>query len=361
MSLREKLFSYRNPYDTKGSERLFIDAVRENTAFHMINCKEFVAICKSRGFSADELNDIDDLYKIPVIPTLFFKKHKLMSMPEKRMRIKATSSGTKGLKSHIEFDALGLYCGFKMVMRTTGYHKLLSLKPVNYIILGYQPNRTNKTAVSQTAFGATFFAPALHREYALKYDKGSYRLDMEGLKEALLRYGRLPFPVRFMGFPSYTYFFLNELKKDGIRLKLPKGSRILLGGGWKQFYTERVEKEVLYALAEEVLGIPESACTEFFGAVEHPILYTDCKCHHFHIPVYSRVIIRDVNTLMPVENGKAGLVNLITPMVASVPLTSVMTDDIGILHNAEECSCGIDSPFLEIIGRVGIRDIKRCG
>ena len=94
-------------------------------------------------------------------------------------------------------------------------------------------------------------------------------------------------------------------------------------------------------------------------AVEHPILYTDCKAHHFHIPVYGRVIIRDVNTLKPVPNGQMGIINLLTPLVKSVPLLSICTDDIGILHD-EKCACGLNTPYLEIVGRVGLSDIKTC-
>ena len=37
-----------------------------------------------------------------------------------------------------------------------------------------------------------------------------------------------------------------------------------------------------------------------------------------------------------------------------------MTDDLGVLHPGDECGCGIKSPYLEIIGRVGIKDIKTC-
>lgn len=47
-------------------------------------------------------------------------------------------------------------------------------------------------------------------------------------------------------------------------------------------------------------------------------------------------------------------------MVKSVPLLSVMTDDLGILHDGASCGCGITSPYLEIIGRVGLQDIKTC-
>jgi len=37
-----------------------------------------------------------------------------------------------------------------------------------------------------------------------------------------------------------------------------------------------------------------------------------------------------------------------------------MTDDLGILHDGTECGCGISSPYLEIIGRIGLKDIKTC-
>ena len=51
--------------------------------------------------------------------------------------------------------------------------------------------------------------------------------------------------------------------------------------------------------------------------------------------------------------------NLITPMVDSVPVLSIMTDDLGILHE-EGCACQEESPWLEILGRVGIKDIITC-
>ena len=143
-------------------------------------------------------------------------------------------------------------------------------------------------------------------------------------------------------------------------MKLHKDSKVLLGGGWKQFYTEKVDKDTLYALIEEVLGIKTENCREFFAAAEHPIVYCDCKNHHFHVPIYSRVIIRDVNTLQPVKNGEIGLINLLTPMIDSMPLISVMTDDLGVLHDGAECGCGIKAPYFEILGRVGVQDIKTC-
>jgi phenylacetate-coenzyme A ligase PaaK-like adenylate-forming protein len=354
------LFKTEIPFDTMNTEEIFFRAIKENCIFQYDNCPEYKKILEGMNFLPDSIASYNDIEKIPFLPTLFFKNHRIFSVPSYKMAIKATSSGTKGKFSNVGFEVSGLLCGLKMVLKIGSWRKLFSYKPVNYVVFGYQPHRKNKTAVTKTAFGATLFAPAISRTYALKYIEDEYVPDFEGVINAIVKYSRSRFPLRFMGFPSYTYFVLKMMDERGLNVKLNKGSKILLGGGWKQFYTEQVEKTVLYDLAKKVLGIEETDIIEFFGAVEHPILYCDCENHHFHVPAYSRVIIRDVRTLKPVENGQIGLVNLITPMVKATPLLSVMTDDLGILHDGAECGCGISSPYLEIIGRVGLKDIKTC-
>lgn len=47
-------------------------------------------------------------------------------------------------------------------------------------------------------------------------------------------------------------------------------------------------------------------------------------------------------------------------MIKATPILSVVTDDLGILYDGEECGCGILSPYLEIVGRIGLKDIKTC-
>ena len=92
----------------------------------------------------------------------------------------------------------------------------------------------------------------------LRYGNGGYAVDMDGVIGAIRRHSGSRFPMRLMGFPSYTYFLLREMETRGIQVKLKEGSKILLGGGWKQFITERVDKSVLYELAHRVLGIEET-------------------------------------------------------------------------------------------------------
>lgn len=360
MNARLRLFACKEPYDLAETNALFVQAMRENCAFEAAHCEEYDAILKDFDFSPVRLQSISDLSRLPALPTVFFKRHRVFALPESQMLIRATSSGTKGQMSHIGFEAGGLLCGLLMVLRVARRRGLLSLRPAHYILLGYEPHKGNDTAVTKTAYGSTFFAPALSRTFALKYGASGYELDLDGVIAAIERRAGSRFPVRFMGFPSYTYFLLRRMEERGLRVQLPPGSKILFGGGWKQFYKEKVDKQTLYALAQRVLGVPETAIIESFGAVEHPILYLDCPHHHFHVPAYSRVIIRDPHTLRPLPYGKTGLVNLLTPMVYATPILSVMTDDLGILREGTSCPCGCKAPYLEIIGRVGLKEIKTC-
>ena len=355
MTNSNKLFRWHSPYDPKGTKELFAAAMAENARFQAQHCPDYARILREQG-----VTDLTDPLSLPPLPTLYFKRHALFSLPENKFLIKATSSGTSGSMSRMAFDAGSLLRGLAMVWRMTRYHHLLSPVPCHYLILGYQPHRGNDTAFSKTGYGFTFFAPALSRTYALVWREGSYQLDLEGLRRRLLRCARGPFPIRTIGFPAYTWLLLSQMEKEGIHLKMPKGSKITMGGGWKQFEGQQVEKAELYRLAESVLGIEEKNCVEFFGAVEHPILYTTCKHHHYHVPVYSRIVIRDPDTLEPAPNGTPGLVNLMTPMVRSVPILSVMTDDLGILHDGGTCGCGIESPWLELLGRVGAKGLVTC-
>lgn len=360
MGKREKLFALKNAYDTAGSKELFFEAVKESWLFHYKNCPEYRKIMDELGFSADMLQSYKDIYKIPPLPTLIFKKYRLFSMPEKRMLIKATSSGTGGNASTVGYDTGALLCALNMSLKVAHRRRLLSVRPANYIVMGYKPHKSNKTAAAKTAYAATLMTPALSRTYALKYRNGEYLPDLEGVSKAAVKYSGSRFPLRFMGFPAYTYFLLKLMDEKKINVRLPKGSKVMLGGGWKQFYAEQPDKQDFYRLTKKVLGVDEENVIEFFGAAEHPILYCDCKNHHFHIPVYSRVIIRDVNTLKPVPMGTVGLVNLITPMIKATPVLSVMTDDLGVIRSGKDCGCGLKSPYLEIIGRVGMKDIKTC-
>lgn len=361
MKFTKKLFNHKLPYDSSNTDELFYNALRENVVHHYNHCEEYKVILDRYNFNPHNLNTYEDMVNLPFIPTLYFKRHKLISMPVKKMAVKATSSGTSsGFKSIVGMSYKDLYRGFKMIRRLFSYHKLWSLRRQNYFIFGYEPTKNTDVVIMKSAYASTYVAPARKRYYAIKWNNeiDDYQVDLESMKQGLIKASKMRFPIRTLGFPAYTYFLLKEMKQEGIFLKMPKGSKVTIGGGWKQFYAEKVNKPSFYKIVKEVLDIDEENIVEYFGAVEHPVVFPDCKYHHLHIPIYSRVIIRDPETFKPVKNGEIGLINLLSPLNYATPLSSVMTDDLGVLH--EGCQCGCKAPYLEVIGRVGVTDIATC-
>ena len=257
MLSRQRLFWRLRPYDLPCSDRAFLRACRDNCAYHIRHCPGYAAICGHLGFSPDQLRTMEDLAKIPVIPTLFFKRKALFSMSQRRMAMKVTSSGTSGRFSRIGFDWGSILAEVPMVINLGFRHHLVSPKPAHCVILGYKPHKSNHTGVTRTMFGLTHFSPPLSRTYALRMADGAYVPDLDSVAKALKRLEGSPFPTRVIGFPSYLWFGLKRMEELGLRVRLPRGSRIILAGGWKQHADQEVDKGTLYALVERVLGIPE--------------------------------------------------------------------------------------------------------
>lgn len=110
------------------------------------------------------------------------------------------------------------------------------------------------------------------------------------------------------------------MKKLGIPpVKLHAESLVFLGGGWKGHADKQIDKKDLYQLAEEMLGIPNARLRDGFGSVEHCIPYIECKNHEFHVPVYSRVFIRDVESLQVLSFNEKGFLHFVSPYITSMP------------------------------------------
>lgn len=357
---RNELLRYPNIYDVEGSDELFLASMREITAFHMLHNPTYAKIVKQQGFKLSSLRTTNSLYKIPPLPTLLLKKYSLYSLPQNKIFVKATTSGTSGHKSEVGTDLASFLFEASIALRMMAHYHMPSLIPTNYIVLGYQYTPHTQLGIARSAFAFTLVTPALRRVYALQYNGGTYTLNFNGVLQAIKRYQKQGLPVRILGLPAYLHLFLTTLKNMGLRFKLHPKSMVCLGGGWKQFYSEHADKSELYRLSEEVLGIPESRFVDFFSVVEHPLPYCDCKNHHFHVPVYSRAIIRDAATLQPLPYGMPGILNLLSPLLRSMPLHSILTDDLAILHPGAKCGCGNTAPYFELLGRAGLHDIKTC-
>jgi phenylacetate-coenzyme A ligase PaaK-like adenylate-forming protein len=360
MDARKRLFTYRDPYALAETSPLFLAAVRDNIRTQQRHCPEYAAILDCFGFDPECLHSEADLARIPVIPTLFFKRNRLFSIPELEAKIRVTSSGTQGLSSTVLIDRASLALGMRMMITFFRRHRLISALPTCYLILNYEPAPHLSLGAAQTSYGVTKFAPALQRTYLLRDTGSAHAADWDGALAALQRYERLGLPVRLVGLPALLQGLLERMQARGMTCRLNRHSRVLLGGGWKKESAAAVDREALFGLAGACLGISRSHCLDFFSAVEHPIPYCACANNRFHTPIYSRVIIRDLRTLESAPPGQAGLLSFVTPLVGSMPLVSVMTDDLAVMSPAGACACGLNTPAFTWLGRSGLADIQTC-
>jgi hypothetical protein len=82
--------------------------------------------------------------------------------------------------------------------------------------------------------------------------------------------------------------------------------------------------------------------------------------HNLHVPSWSRVLIRSVRTLEPLPYGESGYLQLLSPYITSVPAQSVLMGDLASLHPAEECGCGLPTPWFVVHGRAGVSRNRSC-
>jgi phenylacetate-coenzyme A ligase PaaK-like adenylate-forming protein len=360
----QELCEIENPYSPfPDSDSLFIEAMKEIVSWHIENVEFYKKLSNSTNFKVTDLKTIDDLIKIPHLWAHFFKSHEVLSVPRDNIFLHLTSSGTTGQKSQIFFDEWTIKGAQRMVdWIFKKYGWITPDQKCNYILFSYETEPSSKLGTAYTDNFLCKYAPVNEVFHALKMTgSGSHEFDCFGTIEKFIEFANSGLPVRLFGFPAFFYFALERMKKLGIRpVKMHPDSMVFLGGGWKGNADKQIDKKDLYQLAHEMLGLVDSRLRDGFGSVEHCIPYVECENHEFHIPVWSRVIIRDAETLAPLGFNEPGFLHFISPYITSVPAHSVIMGDMASLHEANNCGCGLPTPYFKILGRAGLSKNKSC-
>lgn len=357
-----ELCKKNSPYeDFQNTDALFIDAMKEICLWHIEKSAYYKKLATEEKFRIDSLKTIDDCIKIPHLWAHFFKRHEILSIPKEEVYLHLTSSGTSGQKSQVFFDEWSITSAQNMVdiiFEKNGW--VTPNEKTNYLLFSYETEKSSKLGTAYTDNFLCKYAPINEVFTALKLTgDGGHEFDSFGTIEALKKFSEKKYPVRFFGFPAFLYFTLLRMRKLGIPpLKLHEKSLVFLGGGWKGHADQQIGKKELYTLIEEMLGIPDHQLRDGFGSVEHCVPYIECLKHEFHIPVWSRVFIRDLQTLKPVKNGEKGFLHFVSPYITSMPAHSIIMGDVASLHT--NCSCGLPTPFFRIHGRAGQSKNKSC-
>ena len=357
----QKLWALKNPYDYKASDTYFVNAIRETTKYHYKRNSFYKYLLDSNNFDPEKIENIEDIKRIPFLHANFYKTHTVKTVKQEDTILHLTSSGTTGQKTQMFFDDWTLFAADKSADVQFDYQGYISNNPTNFLLYSYQPAPGVFLGTLRSDQLLMRYAKKKNVEYGLKYTGSGHKFDLFGCINTLLKYEKEGLPVYILGFPAFLYVTLESMREMGYPpLKLNPKSKILTGGGWKGFTGKQLSSAEFRAYIKERLGLAESCCCDTYGAVEHGIAYMECKNHHLHVPIYSRAFVRDTKTLEVLPYGKPGFLNVISPFNTAVPVVSLILGDMVIMHKGEDCGCGINTPWFEIIGRAGVSKNKSC-
>lgn len=342
---------------------LFLEAMRAVVQWHIERSPWYRRFAEIHDIAPERLGSMADVFALPPIHANFFKFHEIRSIPMDQVVVHLTSSGTTGQKSQMFFDEFTIGHARRMVDHVMQSRGVVSDVAAHYLVNAYEPFEGFKVGTSNTNQYLMRYAPVADQFWTLRYvGNGRHDFDAFGAMATLENWSQETKPVRIIGFPAFLHFILERMRHTGrAPLSLPEGSCVILGGGWKGHADKAIPKEEFYAAVGVQLGIPSARIVETYGSVEHSVPYVDCTRHHLHQPVWSRVLVRDVRTLEPVEDGTPGFLSFVSPYITSAPAHSVVMGDMAVRHPAGACDCA-DHPtaWFEVLGRAGTSSNKSC-
>lgn len=353
----------RTPYLPEAdTDARFVAAMADITRWHQERSPWYRAFLAASGIEPSALRTVQDVMALPPVHANFFKAHEVLSVPESAIETHLTSSGTTGQKSQMFFDAFTLGGARRMVDDVMAARGVVSDARANYLVNAYEPYEGLRVGTSNTNQYLMRYAPPARTFWSLRaLGPGQHEFDAFGVLATLADYAQDSVPTRIIGFPAFLHFALRRMAQTGAPpLRLPPGSCVIFGGGWKGHADQAISREALHRDITHWLGIPSERIVETFGAVEHSIPYVDCHQHHLHVPTWSRVVVRDVRTLAPVPDGTPGFLSFLSPYITSVPAHSVVMGDLAVRHPGGSCTCGLPSPWFEVLGRAGTSSNKSC-
>ena len=187
---------------------------------------------------------------------------------------------------------------------------------------------------------------------------GHTGLDVAKLMRALHDSQESGVPVALIGATSAFVVFFNSCRAKNIRFRLPPGSRIGDGGGYRGRFGV-MSRDEYYALAEEILSIPADHCVNILGMSETGTNHADNvladrvagragQPRRKIPPPWTRVEAASLSDLSTLPHGEIGLLRHYD--VVNLPMViAVQSDNLGYTT--------ADGGF-EIVGRAQVVDGK---
>lgn len=349
------------PYDgSQEADALFMRTLQLECIFHYENNEMYRRFCDRKGFDPHKDFSIEE---IPPVSVSVFKElgFKLNSVPKEDLTLALQSSATSGVPSTIVVDKETSKRQAKAMIKVVGEFIGKERKP--FLIMDIDPRSSyRKLLGARFAAVAGYLRFANKTGYFLKADDNNVSyFDVEGIQNYVKKLDPDK-PVVVFGFTYILYQnVLQSIENAGVKILLPKGSKIIHIGGWKKLESQKINKELFNQRLSNCFGISPIDVVDIYGFTEQMGLnYPDCECGWKHTSSYVRVIVRDPITREVLPPGEEGLLEFVSPIPHSYPGNAVLTDDLGVIDD-DSCCVGRSGTRFKIVGRMKKAEVRGCG
>jgi hypothetical protein len=350
--------------DSVQKNKILLESLNESYRHHFINCAPYRKFCEKRGFNSE--TSFDSFEKIPFLPVQAFKEYGefLKTIDTESNVYKSflmNSSATSGKPSSIYVDRETAKRQALLMVKILSFY--LGQRKLKFIVADVDPSNNGIESLGARAAATLGFLKFSNNAvYILeKNSEGKLQLNESLLLETLnfLKGSGEKFVIFGFTYVFYEAILQNKLLNSNYNFN--EQAYLLHIGGWKKLESNKISKKDFNNLACNKLGLNEKKIIDVYGFTEQMgVIYPSINDGDKVCSTFSTVIVRDPLTLMPVPDGKEGVLQFLSPLPSSYPGFSILTDDLGMICN-DSLINGISHRTFKITGRAKNAEVRGCG
>jgi hypothetical protein len=312
--------------------------------------------CEARNVSP---RSVTHWTQIPAVPTSAFKELELTSLRTEQRTHIFHSSGTTGQQPSRHFHNAGSLTVYETSLLAWFRRRVLpelksEISNLNLVILTPPPALAPHSSLAHMFETARRDLGAPEAAFAggVTADR-TWTLDFHAVQAALTESANRKRPLLLLGTAFSFVHLLDFLAENNLRFDLPRGSRVMETGGYKN-RSRALPKAELHALITERLGILPTEIICEYGMSELSSQAYDSDITHessrvFHFPPWARAQIISPETSREVAEGETGLLRIFD--LANVfSVMAIQTEDLAIRRGAA----------FELVGRTEFSEPRGC-
>lgn len=337
---------------TPSDNDFFLDVTKSSFIHHMKNCAEFNRWCNYFNLNTRNIEDVKRIEDFPYIPSSSFKKINLISGENLKGKSILSSGTSSTMKSRIFIDAKTAKIQKEVLVNILS--NIIGSKRMHCYIFDSNPKITkNNNELSGRQAGMTgYLLAAKSRNYFLDSDLIS-DISINSIRKlnSSVKEGK---PIYLIGYTFMIFQIIKIMQKNNLTFKLPKNSKFIHFGGWKNMEHSKISKKTFNDLIIKTFSVDLGSIYDIYGFTEQlGTIYPSVGNNPTHIPKQSRVIVRDPNTLLPTKNT-IGFLQFINPFPLSYPGISILQDDFGMHYKNKP-------NLINVYGRLKGFEQRGCG